>query len=165
MIALIVAHANNHVIGKNNELPWYIPEDLRYFKEKTSGNNVIMGRNTYLSIIDRIGKPLPNRRNIVVSKTLESVASPAVLADSLTDAMSKCDTTVDTFIIGGARLYEAAIKEDILDTMLVTEVHVDIDGDTYFPDIESDLWQEAERKPESNSEYSFDFVVYKKADR
>lgn len=126
---MIVAYDLNRCIGANNTIPWHLPEDMKFFKEMTVGKTVIMGRKTYESI----GRPLPNRRNLVVSKTM--VPSPGIdvynsLANCL--AFGLLDTE-EAWIIGGAQIYEQALNFNCIDNLYITEIFKTVNGDTYFP--------------------------------
>jgi len=140
-LALIVAVARSGVIGKGGALPWHVSEDLRHFKKTTSGHVIIMGRKTH----DSIGRPLPKRRNIVVTRQADAQFPGCEAANSLTEAIALARTTDDCpFIIGGASLYEEALP-------LATELHLttideDVDGDTYFPNDLSEF-VEVESRP------------------
>ena len=158
MISVIVAKSQNGVIGVNNKLPWYLPADLKRFKEITVGHTVVMGRKTFQSIIARLGKPLPNRRNIVLTRD-ESYAYPRVeVIHSLSDLL---DIDEELHVIGGAEIYRQLI--DRVDRLYMTEVKANIDGDTYFPAIDMCDWREVSReqfKADDKNQYDFDFVVY-----
>lgn len=155
MITIIAAVAKNNVIGAKNDLPWYLPEDLKHFKEITSGHTVIMGRKTYESIVSRLGKPLPNRKNIVITRNnLYQVPEGVEKADSLQSALQK--HSKDTFIIGGASIFEEGLM--LADQLIITHVHKEYPGDTYFPEIDPHVWEEIGR--EDHGEYSF--VTYKR---
>lgn len=156
MISIIVAKASNNVIGKSNDLPWYIPEDLQRFKQLTTGHTIIMGRRTYESI----GKPLPNRRNIVVSSQMQSVPG-AEVASSLEEALSLSDSN-EIFIIGGSQIYQTAIQQNIVDRMYITEVKATIEGDVYFPEYVPTDWTETERIASKNDDFEYDFVTYER---
>jgi dihydrofolate reductase len=154
MIALIAAVAKNNVIGKSNDLPWYLPEDLKRFKELTTGHVVVMGRKTYESILNRLGKPLPNRTSVVITsnpdyETAEGVEKYASLQEALATHNNE-----DVFLIGGQRIFEEGIA--IADTLYLTELHADYDGDVYFPEFNREGW---DRKVEE-SHPEFDFVKY-----
>jgi dihydrofolate reductase len=158
MISIIVAKANNNVIGSKNDLPWYLPADLRHFKEVTAGHTVVMGRTTFQSIISRIGKPLPNRKNVVMTRDLE-FSYPGVTTIHSLDQIKELG---DVFIIGGAEVYSQTIE--MADRLYITEVHADIDGDTYFPALDSS-WREVSREKHQADEknpYDFDFVTYER---
>lgn len=141
-LAIIVAVACNGIIGATNDagvgtLPWHLPEDLKHFKETTSGHPIIMGRKTWESL----GRPLPNRRNIVISRQSDYVATGAEVFASLPAAISAIGSTT-AFIIGGAELYRQALP--LAGQLIITEVDLDAKGDTHFPPLGSE-WQEASR--------------------
>lgn len=161
MISAIVAMANNNVIGKSNDLPWYLPADLAYFKEKTSGGTVIMGRKTFDSILDRIHKPLPGRKNIVISRNHDYKPEGVDVVDSVEDAIKLADSD-EVFILGGEQIYKLAMP--LLDRIYLTEVKADIDGDAFFPNIPGDFHEvsrESHKKDEKN-QYDYDFVCLDK---
>lgn len=137
-LALIVAMARNRVIGKNNALPWHLPEDLQHFKRTTLGAPIIMGRHTWASI----GRPLPGRRNIVLSRNPTWQAEGAERAASLEDALALCRQSdpapARVFVIGGAQLYAQALP--LADELFMTEIEAEIDGDAYFPPIDAGAW-------------------------
>ena len=158
MIAIIVAKADNNVIGSKNDLPWYLPADLKHFKNVTLGHAVVMGRNTFQSILDRLHKPLPGRENIVLTRD-NTFAYEGVRVIHTVDDIYQLD---DVFILGGAEVYKQTI--DLADTLYVTEVHAAIDGDVVFPDID-DAWTESSRehhKSDEKNQYDYDFVTYKR---
>lgn len=162
MISIIVARAKNGVIGSQNDLPWYLPDDLKRFKELTTGHVVIMGRKTYESILKRLGKPLPNRRNIVITRDAAFVADGAEIVHSLDEALEVTGDQ-EVFIIGGAQIYELALPR--IDRLYITEINAEIDGDVYFPTIVAEEWQEIARQPHPQDEkhsYAFDFVSYQR---
>ena len=159
MIAIIVAKANNNVIGSKNNLPWYLPADLKHFKTVTLGHAVVMGRNTFQSILDRLHKPLPGRDNIVLTRD-ESFSYDDVRVIHNVDDIKQLG---DVFIIGGAEVYRQTIN--LADILYVTEVHASIKGDVTFPEIDAS-WQETSRefhKSDEKNQYDYDFVVYKRA--
>jgi dihydrofolate reductase len=162
MISLIVAHASNNVIGKNNALPWYIPEDLKHFKNITTGHTVIMGRNTYESIIKRLGKPLPNRKNIVVSSTLDAEQPEMTVVGSLEKALEISSSAPEVFIIGGEKLYKAALESGRVQRMYITLIHQAVEGDVFFPTYELAEWQVVSQKSEKNDKFAYDFITYQK---
>ncbi len=156
MISIIVAKAQDNVIGSKNDLPWYLPADLKHFKEITTGHTVLMGRKTLQSILDRIHKPLPDRTNIVVTRDTTFSYSGVDVIHTLDDIK----TLGDVFVIGGAEIYKQTI--DMADRLYVTEVQATIDGDTYFPELTKD-WKETLReshKADEKNQYDYDFVVY-----
>ena len=152
-IHLIAAVAENGVIGKDGGIPWDIPEDLQHFKERTMGHTVIMGRRTFESI----GRPLPGRQNIVVTSTVRELTG-CQIASSLKEAIELAERE-QIFIIGGSMLYtEALPMADVLD---LTFVHEKPEGDTFFPEINRELYKETERKDfDGNPPYSF--VTYQR---
>ena len=133
MISIIAAVSKNGVIGVDNTLPWDLPVDLKRFKEITTGNVVIMGRKTYESI----GKALPNRVNIVVTRDKNFFVSGVLSANSLDSALLKAGNNKDIFIIGGGEIYRQSM--DFVDKLYITEVDMEVEGDTTFPTI-SDKW-------------------------
>lgn len=136
MISIIVAVADNMAIGRDNALLWHISGDLKYFKNTTSGHPVIMGRRTY----DSIGRPLPQRRNIVVTRDCSLTRPGAECVGSLDEALKLVDSEDEVFVIGGGQIYAAAI--DIADRMYLTRVQTTIeDADTYFPAIDAGVWK------------------------
>lgn len=158
MISLIVAKARNNVIGSKNDLPWYLPADLKHFKEITAGSTVLMGRTTFQSILDRIHKPLPNRISIVVTRDTNFSYPDIQIIHSLDDIKN----LGDIFVIGGAEIYTQTIE--IADRLYVTEVQAEIEGDTYFPEIDGS-WQELSREAhmaDGKNPYDYDFVLYQR---
>lgn len=163
-IALIAAVAANGVIGRDGEMPWHYPEDLKRFKSLTTGNPVIMGRRTYDSIAARIGGPLPDRMNIVLSRSEPDLPSDVVVADSVEQAIEeataacKLESAADEiFVIGGATVYEQFL--DQADRLYLTELASSYEGDTTFPDWDRSQWVEVDR----DSHEEFSFVTYQRA--
>lgn len=160
MIAIVVAIAEGGVIGSRNDLPWYLPADLKHFKEITGGHTVVMGRTTFESILARLGKPLPNRRNVVLTRDV-AFAHDGVEIIHDVDAIPKLAEPV--YVIGGAQVYAATL--DVADTLYLTEVHAKIQGDAHFPALDSAKWREVSRErhtADEKNEYSYDFVVYER---
>jgi dihydrofolate reductase len=156
-VSLIVAMARNRVIGVNNTLPWHLPADLKHFKALTMGHHIVMGRKTYESI----GKPLPGRTSVVVTRNAGYVQPGVIVANSLEAAISACGVDEEIFVIGGAELYRQAIK--FADRIYLTEIAADIPGDAHFTDLDSKSWQEtgrASHSPDEKNLYSYHFVVY-----
>ncbi len=137
MISLIVAAAENNAIGKNNQLLWHLPNDLKFFKNTTWGMPVIMGRKTFESV----NKPLPGRFNIVITRQQGWNAEGVIVATDLNDAVKKAGESncKETFIIGGGEIYKEGFE--IADKIYLTRVHANIDGDTFFPVINEDKWR------------------------
>ena len=161
-IALIVAASQNNVIGRNNELPWHLPGDLQYFKTMTLGKPVIMGRKTFESI----GRPLPGRDNIVISRQTDYAAKVIEVVSSLEQAIALGENInlingiQEVMIIGGAQIYEKSL--DLADRVYLTRVQCKVEGDAYFPALDDDEWQEIAREDitakESNP-FDFSYLV------
>lgn len=166
-LALIVAQARNRVIGDQNRLPWYLPEDLRYFKQVTLGKPVIMGRKTYESI----GKPLPGRTNIVITRDPSWQAEGVKLASSLDDAVeiaraqAEVDGAEEAVVMGGAQIYAQSLG--LVDRLYLTEVEAEPEGDAFFPQIDFTHWVELGRESfpagDTPGRYAYSFVVYDRA--
>lgn len=136
IVSIVVAISENNAIGKDNQLIWHLPADLKHFKEITSGHSIIMGRKTY----DSIGKALPNRRNIVITRN-ESLKIPNVeLCNSLEAALSLCENEDEVFVIGGAEIFEQACS--LAEKIYLTRVHANYEADTFFPQIDAAKWTE-----------------------
>lgn len=156
-ITLIVAYSRNRAIGKDNQLPWRLPGDLAHFKRHTVGHPIIMGRKTWESL----GRPLPGRTNIVVSRKSEGNFTGAVLVTSLDAALDQVKANSEAFIIGGAQIYADALP--VVDRILATEVHADIEGDAFFPELDAQRWVETERQPQpAENGLNYDFVEYRR---
>jgi dihydrofolate reductase len=156
MLSLIVAIAKNNAIGKDNHLLWHIPEDLKYFRQITSGHAVIMGRKTFESI----GKPLPNRKNIVVSRTLAPQDGITVVP-LIAEALQHTSNDAETFVIGGGAIYRETFP--LAQKLYITQVHEPCQGDTFFPAIDAVEWQEISRKDVAGGQqfpHAFSFLVY-----
>ncbi len=160
MIAIVVAMAEGGVIGSRNDLPWYLPADLRHFKELTIGHTVVMGRTTFESILARLGRPLPGRRNVVLTRD-RSFRHEDVDVLHTVDEIVRLNQ--DVYVIGGAQVYGATI--DAADRLYVTHVHASIQGDAYFPPIDSAVWREVAREAhlaDEKNQYDYDLVQYDK---
>jgi len=167
-IVLVVAVAENRVIGRNGTLPWRIKSDLQYFRSVTIGRPVVMGRRTYLSI----GRPLPHRTNIVISRD-PHYAAPGILvaadivralAAARGDALRRNATSIA--VIGGTEIFRQTLP--FANRLVVTEVHAKPEGDTYLPEIDPTLWREIERRPQPkgpDDDYGFSFVTYERSAR
>ena len=157
-ISIIVAFSEGNIIGKNNKMPWRLPADLKRFKTITTGHTVVMGRRTYESI----GKPLPNRKNIVLTSIPESIID-CITADSLKDAIAISGQETELFIIGGASVYKQAFP--LADKLYITKVHANPNGDTKFPEIDYSEWVEIfreEHKADEKNQYDYTFVDYER---
>lgn len=158
-VSLIAAMAENRVIGIHNRLPWHLPDDLKRFRRLTTGHTIIMGRRNYESI----GKPLPQRRNIVVSRRPDYQAPGCVVVHSLEEALAVAGEDSEVFIIGGAEIYRQMMA--IADRLYLTLVHADVDGDTFFPEFDTGQWQETAReRHESDDRHRFacSFITYER---
>ena len=155
MISIIVAVAEGGVIGGGGDLLWHISEDLRRFKQITSGHTVIMGRKTY----DSIGRPLPKRRNIVITRNSEWSAEGCERAESLEQAVAMCAGEEEVFIIGGGEIYRQSMA--LADKLYLTQVNKPYEGDTYFPEIRPEEWKEVSRESFERGEkfeHPFEFI-------
>jgi dihydrofolate reductase len=139
-LTLIVARARNGVIGRDNALPWRLREDMARFKRITMGHPIVMGRKTW----DSIGRPLPGRRNIVVTRNADWQASGAEAATSLEAALALCKDVPDVFVIGGTQIYAQALP--MADDVLLTEIDRDIEGDAFFPSLDAREWTKLSRE-------------------
>lgn len=153
-ISMIVARSRNHVIGRDNQMPWKISADLQFFKRVTMGHPVIMGRKTWESI----GRPLPGRRNIVVSRNTSYEPTGGELAGSLDEALNQLSGAPRVFVIGGEQLFKQAF--DKADRLYITEIDIDIEGgDTFFEVPNESDWKEVECTPGSENDIQFNFVT------
>ncbi len=157
MLTLIAAIGKNNALGKNNQLIWYLPADLQRFKKVTSGHHIIMGRKTFESL----GKPLPNRTTIIISRDKNYHADGCIIVNSLADAIQAASSDENPFILGGAEIYKQSM--DIVDVLDLTFVHHTFDADVFFPEIDKSIWKEVFREDFSKDEknkYDFSFVKY-----
>ncbi len=140
-ISLIVAMASNRVIGLDNQMPWHLSADLKRFKKITLGSPIVMGRKTFESI----GRPLPQRTNIIVSRNAAYQPDGCLVFQSIETALAHaCQHAPDVFVIGGATLYEAALP--LANTLYITQIHREFAGDTFFPEWQSNEWREVQRE-------------------
>lgn len=160
MLALIAAVARNRAIGKANQLLWHLPEDMRHFRETTRGKTVIMGRKTWESLPDAF-RPLPGRRNIVVSRNAAYPAKGAETVTSLTAAVALTAPEEEIFVIGGAEIYREALP--LAQKLYLTEVAASYEADAYFPELDAAQWREISRQRAiAASAPGCDFVVYQR---
>jgi len=138
-ISIIVAMAANGVIGQDNELPWHLPADLKHFKQTTMGKPILMGRKTWESI----GRPLPGRTNIVITRDSAYTAAGCIVVNSIEAAIAAAGEQDEVMVIGGAELYRQVLP--CADTIYLTRIHASFDGDTRFPEISDAEWQQLER--------------------
>lgn len=158
MITIIAAQAKNRIIGKDNQLLWHLPADMKHFKETTKDGAVIMGRKTYESI----GKPLPNRLNIVISSNKKLLIDGCIVVDSIKKALRKASSNSNIFIIGGGNLYSQTM--DIVDRVILTQIDEEFEGDTSFPEIGKE-WCKISKQDFSKDEknpYNYSFIVYER---
>jgi dihydrofolate reductase len=161
MITIIAAIGANNELGKDNDLIWHLPADLKRFKKVTTGHAIIMGRNTFESI----GKPLPNRRSIIITRNTSYKKEGCEVVHSLEDAIKLIKDQDNAFIIGGAQIYHEAIEKNLVDQLDITEVHQDFNADVYFPSIDKATWEEVSRvsfTPDEKNRYNYSFLSYKK---
>jgi dihydrofolate reductase len=164
IISLIAAVSKNHVIGKNNDLPWSLPDDMKFFMNTTKGHHCIMGRKNYDSIPEKF-RPLPNRTNIVVTRQKDFQAPGCIVVNAIDEALAvaRKNGEEETFVIGGAEIYRSTMEQT--DRMYLTEIEAVIEGDTYFPEFDKKIWKEVKRQhhgADERHQYAFDFVVYEK---
>lgn len=154
---IVVAYSRNRVIGRDNDLPWRLPGDLAHFKRVTMGTPIIMGRKTWESL----GRPLPGRLNVVISRNAAYPVQGATLCTSLEEALQACGDAPRACIIGGEQLFRDALP--LVDEIVATEIHADIEGDTFFPPLANGDWEETERlpQPEENG-LRYDFVTLRR---
>lgn len=154
MVSIIVAVSENGIIGKDNDLPWKISEDLKRFKELTKGHPVIMGRKTHESI----GRILPDRLNIVITRDKDVSYNGCITVNSISDAIRKAGNDKEIFIIGGGEIYKKSLG--FVDRIYLTKVHQTVEGDTYFPTLNSD-WKETNREDKDGYSFiTYDFSRY-----
>jgi len=157
-INIVVAIAANHAIGKNNKLLWHLPKDLKHFKELTTGHTVIMGRKTF----DSVGRPLPNRRNIVITRQDIQIDGCEVV-NSLEAALALGAGEAELDIVGGAEIYKQAMP--LTNFIYLTIVHQDFEADTFFPEINEEEWLEISREdhqPDEKHAFPFSFITLKR---
>lgn len=161
-VSLVVAMSPERVIGRDHDLPWHLPNDLRHFKALTLGKPVIMGRKTYESI----GRPLPQRRNVVLSRDPAFAAPGCRVFTDLDDALERLAGEPEVMVIGGAAVYALALPR--ADTIYLTEVHATVAGDTLFPALDPTCWREVSRERHGADErhpYAYSFVILERVAR
>ncbi len=159
IVSAIVATAKNNVIGKDNNIPWYLPDDLKYFKAKTLNHHIIMGRKSYESI----GHPLPKRTNIIVTRNLFFTVSNCLVVHTVEEglAIAQENDEEEVFIIGGAQIYNLSLP--YLDRLYITEIDLEVDGDVFFPQLDMYEWKlvsEDPRKANGKNEHDYTFKIY-----
>ncbi|TKC03988.1 dihydrofolate reductase [Pedobacter frigoris] len=160
ILSIVVAIAENNAIGKDNQLLWHLPADLKHFKQITSGHTIIMGRKTY----DSIGRPLPNRRNIVITRNTGLEIEGVEVVNDIAAAIELCHDEEEVFVIGGAEIYKHALNDT--DRIYLTRVHQRYDADTFFPEINSEDWEERDvehHEPDEKNKVAYTFSTLEHA--
>ena len=165
VVSLIVAVAENGVIGKDNDLIWHLPKDMRFFKETTLGHHVIMGRKNFESIPHKY-RPLTERTNIVITRQSGYKAKGSIVVNSVEAALDIAKKNGDTepFIIGGGQIYKLALDANLVDKIYLTKINHTFDGDTFFPELENE-WKEVQRidcKADEKHAYDYSFLTFEK---
>ncbi len=158
-LAIIVAMAQNRTIGVNNTLPWRCPADLQHFKALTMGHHIIMGRKTF----DSIGRPLPGRTTVIVTRNRDLQVEGCLIAHSLQEAIAACSGDDEAFIVGGAELYTQALP--LVARLYITEIQQDVAGDAHFPELDRETWLEVSREKHTQTEpqpLEYHFVTYQR---
>ncbi|MFD3000528.1 dihydrofolate reductase [Pontibacter toksunensis] len=160
MIAIVVAAAENNVIGKDNGLIWHLPADLRHFKQITMGHPMLMGRKTFESI----GKPLPGRTSIIITTQKDYLAEGCIVTHSVQEAIEQANALdEEVCIIGGAEVYSQALP--LTDTIYLTRIHHTFEGDVFFPELKEEEWETVEQEhhePDEKNKYSYSFITLKR---
>ena len=161
MITIIAAIAKNNALGKDNDLIWHLPADLKRFKKVTTGHHILMGRNTFESI----GKPLPNRTTIIITRNKSYFKEGCLIANSIEEAIEMVENKDDIFIIGGAQIYKESMQKGLVDRLDITQVHHEFEADVFFPEIDLKIWKETAREDleaDEKNKFDFSFVRYSK---
>ena len=164
-VSLIVAVSENNVIGKDNNLIWHLPKDMKFFKNTTLHHHVIMGRKNFESIPHKF-RPLPNRTNIIISRKTNYTAANSLVVSSIQKALeiAKENSDPEPFIIGGGEIYKLALKLDLVDRIYLTRIHGIFEGDTFFPELDNS-WKEISKEDHLSDEkhdYDFSFIILEK---
>jgi len=155
-LSIVVAMDGNRLIGKDSGLPWHLPADLAFFKKLTTGNTILMGRKTFYSI----GRPLPNRRNIVITRNADIEITGCEVVNSIEEALSLAQGETEVMVIGGAKLYQQILP--IVDRLYITQIEGEFDGDTYFPSYSEAEWSKISldsREPDENNHHKCHFIT------
>ncbi|WP_439881920.1 dihydrofolate reductase [Pontibacter sp. MBLB2868] len=160
MVSIVVATAENNVIGKDNQLIWHLPADLKHFKQLTMGHPILMGRKTFESI----GKPLPGRTSFVITRQEDYQAEGCIVVHSVKEAIEQASQLDESVcIIGGAEIYRQALP--MVDTIELTKIHHTFDGDTFFPEIKEQEWKvvaKEDHEPDEKNKYSYSYLTLKR---
>jgi len=164
IISQIVAASLNNVIGVNGGMPWHMPTDLKYFKDKTWGHHIVTGRRNY----EVEGKALPGRVNIVLTRNPDYKIPDGIVVHTLEDATDIARKAGETelFIVGGEEIYKLAMP--VTDRIYLTRIHTEVEGDTFYPELDMNIWQEVSReqhKKDENNPFDYDFLVYERKNR
>jgi len=160
-VSLIVAVSENGVIGRDGGLPWRLSADLKHFKKTTMGHHLIIGRRTW----DEVGKPLPGRTMVVVTRSRKFSPQGVQVVRSLEQAIEVAAADDEPFIGGGAQIYRIALARDLVDRIYLTRIHAEVEGDTFFPDFDIDRWElvsEEQHQEDEKNEYPYSFLVYER---
>lgn len=160
MVTVIAAIGQHNELGKDNDLIWHLPADLKRFKQTTTGHCIVMGRKTFESI----GKPLPNRTSIIITRDTTYSQEGCLVAHSIEEAIALAGDT-KVFIIGGAEIYKQALAKQLADVLDITLVHQEFEADVYFPEIDQKVWSEVSREDfpaDEKNQYAYSFVSYTK---
>jgi len=158
-VIIIAALSKNRGIGLDNDLPWSLPDDMKFFKSKTSGQSIIMGRKNFESIPHKY-RPLPNRQNIIVTHKTDYRAEGCTVVNSIEEGIEKVDRDGDIYIIGGGQIYADALEKDLVDEMLLTEVQAEIEADVFFPKFDKAEWRSTEiSRHEKDENHRYPFVI------
>ena len=165
IVSLIVAVSENGVIGRDNDLIWHLPNDMKFFKETTKGHHVIMGRKNFESIPHKF-RPLPDRVNIIVSRQPDYQAEGCIVVDSIEESLeiAKQNSDEEPFIIGGGQIYKLALESDIVERIYLTKIHHSFDGDTFFPQLDS-IWREVYKVDypmDEHHQYNYSISLFEK---
>jgi dihydrofolate reductase len=161
VVSLIVAVSANGVIGRDGGLPWYLPADLKHFKRTTMGHHLIVGRRTW----EEVGKPLPGRTMVVVTRSRRFAPDGAQVAHSVEQALELAAEDDEPFIGGGSQIYRIALARDLVDRVHLTRIHAEVEGDTFLPDIDFGGWElvsEEHHEADDKNEFDYSFLVYER---
>jgi dihydrofolate reductase len=162
VVSLIVAVSANGVIGRDGGLPWYLPADLKHFKRTTMGHHLIVGRRTW----EEVGKPLPGRTMVVVTRSRRFAPDGAQVAHSVEQALELAAEDDEPFIGGGSQIYRIALARDLVDRVHLTRIHAEVEGDTFLPDIDFGGWElvsEEHHEADEKNEFDYSFLVYERS--
>jgi dihydrofolate reductase len=162
-LSLIAACARNRIIGRDNKMPWHLPADLKRFKAVTMSHPVIMGRKTFESILASLGKPLPGRSNIIVTRNAQFRADGCITVHSLEAALAACGAAAEAFVIGGGEIYRQALP--LARRIYLTEIDAEFEGDARFPEFDKTVWRESARETHATGDagLAYAFVTYENA--